>query len=905
MEAISKQFMEEYDRGLKQNALIPLNGRVNQLDSTTVKTVKVGSTSYSPSNGVVTLPEYPEGGGEMADKKYDPEHFSGLGRKTLKLKEDGSNVLTYEDFDQDNTIYIISYDFSFGGDVIEFPNNCILKFEGGSIKHGSYIVSNGNHLTVYGYGLLVWGRSSSSYNSYNNTTFMNPYHVDNLYGGNDSDGSPEKPFKIIQEALNLSNNIVLRKGRVFGLEQLYDNQTIASQDVDSFGTLRGNTSIGAYGTGCKPIITTRCTITNATYLSSTVELDISNAALAYYNGVEYKLINVSALTNQRYLNFGYLHDIYSFKFDSQTFTTPNGNQFKYSDIEFEGSAKSITSIPISDFKKIKLGNVGQQYHTSVSLGFHGISASGYFLNIDGIRFESIGCHAIHGFGSSGGVVNNCEFERVGGTLQSVGETFTPWGNAVEIYNANGSSKGLHIKNCSFTDIFDAACTIQGSNYDTVPGVGRFIVDSCTFTRCCYGVELFDSSTSKNPEILVSNNRFVDCFVGRLRWLYYERYGERPRSGAIANKDTGGKTVVSGNVIINSPILAYNDWDVYMDTPGRNDPGVFINNTVFTNTNIPVITHAFTTQGTDDRGVYLTEYTEVEAEDIINAIGSRKGTGNAIYSFSRTPSRAAFFGNSLLNGFSSPSTSQTSPDDQDKRMGMAASRKSKDYYHRVCRYLKLKNLNVVTNKYTANRTESATSESLLGTYVYEDFFRYLTGVTTDMVVIQIGDNVDSGNSYMLQYGFKYILNTLRSQYVGQKCKIYWVGLWFNRDEVYNAIVSACEQYNVTMIDIRGFYDDNQASIGDTYRLPNSDTFTKENVTSATLNGDVLTVAFEVDGQPHTSEIRVSSYSLDTDTNVLTFTGYESYIDSVGVSLHPNDKGFELIADEIIDQLDCDL
>lgn len=60
MDVISKQFMEEYDRGLKQNALVPLDGKVDQLDRTVVKQVRVGTTSYSPENGVVTLPE---GGG--------------------------------------------------------------------------------------------------------------------------------------------------------------------------------------------------------------------------------------------------------------------------------------------------------------------------------------------------------------------------------------------------------------------------------------------------------------------------------------------------------------------------------------------------------------------------------------------------------------------------------------------------------------------------------------------------------------------------------------------------------------------------------------------------------------------------------------------------------------------------
>ena len=138
MEAISKQFMEEYDRGLKQNALIPLNGRVNQLDSTTVKTVKVGSTSYSPSNGVVTLPE--NTGAQYTQKVF--------------LDENGGS-LTPSMINTANTIYVIQYDYIMS-DNINIPNGCMLEFAGGSIS-GSGKTLMGNNTVIMAAIVQIFG----------------------------------------------------------------------------------------------------------------------------------------------------------------------------------------------------------------------------------------------------------------------------------------------------------------------------------------------------------------------------------------------------------------------------------------------------------------------------------------------------------------------------------------------------------------------------------------------------------------------------------------------------------------------------------------------------------------------------------------------------------------------------
>ena len=93
-----------------------------------------------------------EGGGNP-DKPYDPTTHSGLGRKTLELKEGGSNVLTQEDFSDANTIYVVRYDFDLNEQIISIPSGSVLEFDGGSIKGGTISLSNncsiiGNRATL-------------------------------------------------------------------------------------------------------------------------------------------------------------------------------------------------------------------------------------------------------------------------------------------------------------------------------------------------------------------------------------------------------------------------------------------------------------------------------------------------------------------------------------------------------------------------------------------------------------------------------------------------------------------------------------------------------------------------------------------------------------------------------------
>ena len=82
--------------------------------------------------------------GILNNRNYEPTEFSGKGYKVLEKNIqtiDGvkKNILTPDMINRHNTIYEIRYDFDLNGEIIEIPEGCTLKFEGGSLKNGKIV----------------------------------------------------------------------------------------------------------------------------------------------------------------------------------------------------------------------------------------------------------------------------------------------------------------------------------------------------------------------------------------------------------------------------------------------------------------------------------------------------------------------------------------------------------------------------------------------------------------------------------------------------------------------------------------------------------------------------------------------------------------------------------------------
>lgn len=85
----------------------------------------------------------------LKDRKYEPDKYSGLGRKILRRRvveikdpiygTQEKNLLLQADFAEDNTVYVVRYDFTLNSQDITLPDNSYIEYEGGSISDGNII----------------------------------------------------------------------------------------------------------------------------------------------------------------------------------------------------------------------------------------------------------------------------------------------------------------------------------------------------------------------------------------------------------------------------------------------------------------------------------------------------------------------------------------------------------------------------------------------------------------------------------------------------------------------------------------------------------------------------------------------------------------------------------------------
>lgn len=114
----------------------------NQSDPTTGKWVEqheavpADEEDITEQNGTI----------QLANKTYDKQSFSGLGRVYLRKNIVGDkNVLTQAMINKANTIYVIQYDYDLKEASINIPENCVLQFDGGSLSNGTTLIT-GNTL---------------------------------------------------------------------------------------------------------------------------------------------------------------------------------------------------------------------------------------------------------------------------------------------------------------------------------------------------------------------------------------------------------------------------------------------------------------------------------------------------------------------------------------------------------------------------------------------------------------------------------------------------------------------------------------------------------------------------------------------------------------------------------------
>lgn len=154
--------------------------------------------------------------------------------------------------------------------------------------------------------------------------------------------------------------------------------------------------------------------------------------------------------------------------------------------------------------------------------------------------------------------------------------------------------------------------------------------------------------------------------------------------------------------------------------------------------------------------------------------------------STTPSNVTIFGNSLTY--------------EHGKIGMAASDSNHDWYHYVTDYIKSKNSDVKIN----DRTNMSVWESATSTAdrekVFNDSIKPLLSADTDLVIIQLGDNVNTAEK---KATFAHDASDLIQEIhaVSPKAQVYWIYGWFgNYPEIFTPIQTACDDNGAIGIDI---------------------------------------------------------------------------------------------------------
>lgn len=99
-------------------------------------------------------------------------------------------MLTQHMMNKPNTIYVIRYDYCLGGETIKVPENCVLQFEGGSLRNGRLIFDNTN---IVNHNFCIFKNISFSGNLVNSKIDIRIFGIGK---------TEEENFEIINKAIS-------------------------------------------------------------------------------------------------------------------------------------------------------------------------------------------------------------------------------------------------------------------------------------------------------------------------------------------------------------------------------------------------------------------------------------------------------------------------------------------------------------------------------------------------------------------------------------------------------------------------------------------------------------------------------------------------------------------------------
>jgi hypothetical protein len=124
------------------------------------------------------------------------------------------------------------------------------------------------------------------------------------------------------------------------------------------------------------------------------------------------------------------------------------------------------------------------------------------IKVTNLVFNGTGAHGINGT-TGGAYIENCEFHEIGGSrLPFYPPPDTRYGNGIECWS---NSYDVTIKGCKFSDVYDVAFTMQGTEVKTSWKNIHF-VDNIIW-NCTQAFEIWSSGD-------VENTGFEECYFQR-------------------------------------------------------------------------------------------------------------------------------------------------------------------------------------------------------------------------------------------------------------------------------------------------------------------------------------------------------------------------------------------------------
>ena len=399
---------------------------------------------------------------KLKDKEYAPKDYSGMGRVYLrKHYVNGVNTLTQHMMRKPNTIYIIQYDYCLAGQTIEVPENCVLKFQGGSLRNGIIVANK----TMFINHNLIDVRLSGVYSIDDLPMFEYPdfynneFYIDRDYIVDCSDFYPnyvfdfkEKKFRVFSRCDSLKGSFIYRLQYMNSV--VFKNATFIGDLKDDYSNIAER------------------------YIFLNPPIDISQCGVVEIDNVKFININSMSLQVSR-INNAIIKNVHIYNCNIGFSVGKKTNIKKYTNIPTSVKIIDCSVDCIKDFGSLdineKYGGIGIYVNLIDN------------VSIENCRIKNTLDTATKTDGCNNVTYMNCScsfFGKDGIKIQSVNNT---------------PIRNSHIINCSSTDKFEG-------RPDGKSGLGILGTWSGSVCGCV--------SDAKNKDIYVSKN-WSDLRIGTL------------------------------------------------------------------------------------------------------------------------------------------------------------------------------------------------------------------------------------------------------------------------------------------------------------------------------------------------------------------------------------------------------